>query len=444
ILEGTTSVAEAAFTGESKPVSKCPGARVLAGSDNLDGKIVVRATEAYTDFVISRISRLYQESTSYKPGFSMAADIAARYFVAFILIIAAVSAFGWYLAGSPAWFSIGLAVLVVSCPCALSLATPVAYTVAISAMRNHGIVIGNGAFLERLCNIGGVVFDKTGTLTTGKLRIAQIAMVANLDKDAALEIAAALEIESKHPIARSFERQTSKVASNLSVVPGEGVQGEIEGITYRLGKSGFAAGRDVAEPDGEGSWILLASEMPLAWFLLVDEVREEAADVVGALASDYSVAMFTGDNAREGRRLGERVGIEDVRPLMTPADKVAGVRALQAQGDRILMVGDGINDAAALAAASASISVSPADIVVQEAADATLLHADLRNIPLAIRFAHRVRSVIRQNIAWAVLYNIVVIPLAVAGLVEPWMAALGMSASSVAVVLNANRLHKVA
>lgn len=443
IVHGKTSVVESAFTGESKPVEKSVGDRVLAGADNLDGEILVRASVPYREFVITRISELYRESSSYKPRFSMIADRVARYFVGFILVAATLSAAGWYFAGSGEWFSIGLAVLVVSCPCALSLATPVAYTVAISTMRTNGIVIGNGTFLERLAGITRVVFDKTGTLTRGALKLEKVVPLAAMSRSEALDIAAALEAHSQHPIARAFVSNAALHAREVHVVPGEGVCGEVGGTTYRIGKPGFAMDAPPFVPSEVGTWVLLASEVPIAWFCLADEVRDEAADVVAGLLERFGVSLYTGDVAEEGRKLGVLLGIEDVITGMTPEDKVRQTRALQDRGERILMVGDGINDAAALASASASIAVSPADIVVQEAADATLLKANLDRIPVAINFASRVQRVIRQNIAWAIAYNLIVIPLAMAGVILPWMAALGMSASSVLVVLNANRLRKV-
>lgn len=444
IVSGATSVVEAAFTGESKPVSKTVGMRVLAGTDNLDGAIKVRASAGYADFAISKISALYQESTSYKPRFAMIADVAARYFVAFILLAAGLSAGGWYLAGSSTWFSVGLSVLVVSCPCALSLATPVAHTVAVAAMRNKGVVIANGVFLERLARISRIVFDKTGTLTRGKLHVDKVVTLAGAGVCEVLQLAAALEQHSKHPLAGAFARDTPFVARDVELVPGEGITGVVNGVKYRLGRPGFACRAAVTAPDSAGTWVLLAAREPLAWFGLSDELRDEAKEVVEQLSRHYHIAMMTGDASSEAARFGAMTGIDDVASEMTPEDKVASVRAWQTAGAQVLMVGDGVNDAAALAAASVSIAVSPADIVVQEAADATLLHSDLRRIPLAIEFARKVRAVISQNIAWAVLYNLIVIPMAVAGMIEPWMAALGMSASSVLVVMNANRLHTCA
>lgn len=447
VVDGTSSVSEAAFTGEGKPVTKAAGARVLAGSDNLDGELDVRTTTTYDNFVITKIARLYRESSSYKPRFSQVADRVARYFVAAILLIAAASGAWWYLVDSTQWFSVALAVLVVSCPCALSLATPVAYTVALSAMRNKGIVIGNGTFLERLAGVTRIVFDKTGTLTRGSLRIDRIEALA-IPARQAQELAAALEEHSRHPIARAFSCGTRLRAESVEVFPGEGVMGWIDGRRYRIGKPSFACDYPPTPPVGdamseEGTWILLADDTPLAWFCLGDDVREEARDVIGELQRGLPVAMLTGDVESEAARLAGRLGITDFRAGMTPVDKLDYLRHGQQDGDRVLMVGDGINDAAAMGVAEASIAVSPVDVMVQEAADATLLHADLRRIPLALEFSRKVGRVIRQNIAWAIGYNLCVIPLAVSGTILPWMAALGMSASSAFVVLNANRLRKV-
>ena len=443
IVEGATSVVESAFTGESKPVEKAAGARVLAGSDNLDGAIRIRATAGYADFVMSKISELYRQSTAYKPRFSMIADVVARYFVAFILLAAGLSGLGWYIAGSANWFSIGLSVLVVSCPCALSLATPVAHTVAVAAMRNSGIVIANGMFLERLAEVTRIVFDKTGTLTRGNLHIERVVTLADVGVCESLQIAAALELHSSHPVAHAFARETPYDVDDVKVMPGEGISGRIGGCDYRIGKPEFAGSSALQPPDDACTWVLLAGKFPLAWFGLSDEIRDEARSVVDRLKEEYSVSIMTGDTKQEATRLGSLLGIDDVAAGMSPADKVDRVRQMQSAGEKILMVGDGVNDAAALATAAASITVSPADIVVQEAADATLLHANLERIPLAISFARKVRRVIRENMTWAVVYNLVVIPMAVAGIIEPWMAALGMSASSVLVVLNANRLHRV-
>lgn len=443
IVSGKTSVIEAAFTGEGRPLEKVPGERVLAGSDNLEGGISVRATASFDDFVITRISRLYRESSSYKPAFSVLADVIARYFVVGVLLTSCLTGLYWYMAGSALWFSIALAVLVVSCPCALSLATPVAYTVSVATMRSHGVIISQGAFLEKLANITHIVFDKTGTLTRGLLRVERVVTLPGVAMEHAFSIASALEESSKHPVALAFQRPTDKTAEKIGIFPGEGVEGTIDGSVYRLGKPLFACPDKASPPDEDGNWVLLASAEPLAWFLLSDELREESPAVIHRLSKHYGVSLFTGDASADGKRIAESTGVTDIHTGMTPEDKLMTLRAMQAGGERVLMVGDGINDAAAMAVSHASIAVSPVDIVVQEAADATLVRADLALLPMALRYSRRVRRIIRQNIGWAVCYNLCVIPLAMTGVILPWMAALGMSLSSMLVVLNANRLMRL-
>lgn len=227
------------------------------------------------------------------------------------------------------------------------------------------------------------------------------------------------------------------------VVPGRGVAGRIDGQPYRLGKPEFAApGVECARPDAEGLWVMLAGDAPIAWFRLRDEIREESRSVIERLGRRVRLSMLTGDASDEGTRIAGSLGIADIGIGLDPAAKIDQVRRYQQAGDIVLMVGDGVNDAGSMSAADTSLAVSPADIVVQEAADATLLNGDLGSIDSLIRYSRRVRRVVRQNLLWAVGYNASLIPLAVTGLISPWMAALGMSASSILVVLNANRLSR--
>ncbi len=441
VVTGQSVVDESAFTGESVPVPKRSGMRVLAGSRNLDGELVVSCTVPFDEFVINRISAMYREASTYKPRFASLADRAARYFVAGILSLAVGSGIYWYLAGGP-WFVVALTVLVVSCPCALSLATPVAYSVALSSLRRFGVVVADGRFLERLVATSRIVFDKTGTLTRGALRIESIELLSpDITDIEARRLAASLERDSSHPIARAFECEGAPVADELKVVPGEGVEGVVGGRFYRLGQPEFVLGRPYQAPQTTGMWVLLgSSELPLAWFRLDDEVRDEAGTVVSLLKADRRLSLLTGDGSAEAERVAARVGIEDLSKGLTPIEKLEMVRGYQAAGDVVLMVGDGINDAGAMSQADASLAVSPVDIMVQQAADATLLRADLKAIPVLLEFAARVRRTICQNVFWAIGYNLSVIPLAVTGVLSPWMAALGMSASSMLVVINANRL----
>lgn len=452
IKEGSTAVSEMAFTGESLPIEKSVGARVLAGSVNLECEIVVETSVKYEDFVIKKMADLYTESTLFKPKFSILADRIARYFVVAILGLAFVTGLSWYLLDSEVWFSIALTVLVVSCPCALSLATPVAYTVAVASLRKFGVVVSTGEFLEKLADTNRIVFDKTGTLTTGDLTISKLVILEQLGFQSAgfqsasetqvIALCAALEKVSRHPIARAFELHTDYEVSQGEYSAGLGVSGTIDGVCYRLGVPEYVnATHPLSPPDNLGIWILLAASEPLAWINLSDEVRANSASLISDLKGHYQMSMLTGDSQNEALRVANLVGIDAFDAKASPSEKVAQVKAYQAKGDKVLMVGDGINDAAAMGIAHASVAVSPVDIVVQEAAGATLLQNDITRLSTLLGFSIRVRSVIRQNIYWALGYNLFVIPLAVSGILEPWMAALGMSLSSLLVVLNANRLR---
>jgi Cu2+-exporting ATPase len=325
----------------------------------------------------------------------------------------------------------------------LSLATPVAYTIAATTLRKQGIVVSNGAFLERLAGITSVAFDKTGTLTEGNLQIAETLLLDTMSQDQVLNLAASLEKTSKHPIASAFGEGRLEVEAR-EIIPGSGVKGVIEDTEYRLGKASFVVDDQLSNPDNVGMWVLLAGDKPLAWFRFEDSPRKEAGDTIRVLRSlGCEPSILTGDQSRQGIELGLELGIEDVRTGLSPADKVDILSQKQQKGERILMVGDGINDTAAMGIADVSVAVSPVDVFVQSSADATLLSNNLGTLVVAVKYARRVRRIIAENISWAVAYNLCVIPLAVTGTIEPWMAALGMSFSSVMVVLNANRLVRV-
>lgn len=443
VISGRSSADESSFTGEVNAIPKREGDRVLAGAINLDGSIVVESLVQNRDFVINKISTLYRESTRYKPPFSILADKIARHFVAVILLLSLVSGAYWYLAGASNWFVVALTVLVVSCPCALSLATPIAYTIATTSLRKQGVVVSHGGFLERLATITAVAFDKTGTLTAGKLELIGTELLADLTLEQVRNIAASLEKSSCHPLARAFGVGNCEVTS-AEIFPGEGVRGKIEGVEYRLGSHSFASGGKCQNPDPDGTWVLLASDKPLAWFRFEDSPRPEAGRVIkGVSELSCKTSLLTGDQSSSGLMLSRELDLDEVHVGLSPEDKVKVVSAMQASGDRVLMVGDGINDTAAMGIADVSIAVSPVDVFVQTAADATLLTTNLTALIMAIRYSKKVKAIIAQNISWALGYNMCVIPLAVFGVLEPWMAALGMSLSSVVVVLNSNRLIRV-
>ena len=446
VITGISGVSEDAFTGEPLPQHKTPGSRVLAGSRNHDGVLDIRVSEPAERFVIRQIARLYDQASHYRPRWAQLADRTARYFVGAVLLIAAGAALFWYQAGSPDYLVIALTVLVVACPCALSLATPVAYSMATTTMRRHGVIIKHGAFLERAAATDTVVFDKTGTLTEASLSVQQVQPLAELSEADSLELASALERVSQHPIALAFQYPTEKRVTNAQVVAGSGVTGVINGDLYRLGQASFSAPDACmpAHPELNGVWILLSRNgVPLTWFCLRDTPRAGARDVVAELHTrGLATAVLTGDRSMTAEQITRAFGIQQVRTGQSPEDKVAALTEWQ-QHHQVLMVGDGINDTAAMAAADTSLCVSPRDIFVQNSADATLIHQDLNRLPAILSFARRSRRVIRQNIAWSVGYNFTVIPFALLGMVPPWLAALGMSLSSVLVVANAARLRRL-
>lgn len=444
VVDGASSVSDTAFTGEPLPSLRCAGARVLAGSMNHDSALLIRASSDPQQFLIAQISRLFEQASAYRPRWSLFADRAAAWFIALVLGLSASAGAYWYSIGSPEFIVIALTVLVVACPCALSLATPVASTVATTALRKQGLLIRNGAFLERLANTSAVVFDKTGTLTEAALTLNKVQILGELSDTQAIHIATALERSSTHPIAHAFMADTDLHAEHVQVM-GAGVQGQIAGTQYRLGKTEFAlpSSPNLLPPNQQGLWILLASDQPLAWFQLQDTVRSDAQLLIQTLKrAGLKTAIFTGDDSLSGKTLAQSLQVDLLRTGMSPEDKIEAVRQL-AQTQTVLMIGDGVNDAGAMAAASSSIAIAPRDVLVQQSADATLLAPTLGSLPAILRFAKRCRRIIRQNIAWSLLYNFTAIPFALAGMLPPWLAAIGMSLSSVLVVLNASRLRKV-
>lgn len=454
VVSGRSAVSEDAFTGEPMPISKSPGSRVLAGAMNHDGELLVRADTTPEHFLIRQISRLYDQASQYRPRWSQLADRTARVFVAAVLVLALGAGLFWYLQGSADYAIIAMTVLVVACPCALSLATPVAYTVAVAAMRRRGVIIRNGAFLERAAETDTLVFDKTGTLTEASLNVSDVVTLTDRTDEQCLAIATALERHSRHPIARAFNADTDIRADSAEVVPGSGVEARIDNSVWRIGQSAwvstlFPEKMDLRIPQcrtDHGMWVLLGnSDGPVAWFCLQDRSRPGIAGIMKRLhALGYRTAIFTGDPSRDSASIGQEFGVMHVVTGMSPDQKIDAVRALTTEGRRVMMTGDGVNDAGAMAAADTSLAVSPRDAVVQNSADATVLGDALPVLPDILRFARKSRRIIRQNVGWSVTYNFTVIPFALAGMVPPWLAALGMSLSSVLVIANASRLNRVA
>jgi Cu2+-exporting ATPase len=445
VAEGESSVDESLLTGESHPVHKHPHSPVIGGTLNLISPLVVKVEKVGAETVLSGIVRLLDRALAEKPRLAMLADRVASWFVLALLIIAAAVAGIWYLVDASRAFWITVSVLVVSCPCALALATPTALTAALGRLTRVGLLSTRGHALETLAKATDFVFDKTGTLTTGEFRLLETLSLHGSGK-AALALAAALEQGATHPVAAALREaagEPAERAEGLEYRPGQGVVGRIGGRRYRLGRPEFVA----AEPTlrGEGMTVvgLADDDGVIAWFGLGDALRPQAVDLVGALKRmGVRLHLFSGDRPDNVLALARQLGIDDARGGMLPQDKLAAVQALQAEGAVVAMTGDGVNDAPVLAQAQVSVAIDQGAEAAQAAADMILLSSELSRLADGVAVARKTQGVIRQNLAWSAFYNLAAIPAAALGYVTPWLAGIGMSLSSLLVVLNALRLAR--
>ncbi|MGL6047686.1 MAG: heavy metal translocating P-type ATPase, partial [Vogesella sp.] len=415
---------------------------------------LLRLSRTGSDTRLAGIVRLMDQALAEKPRLAELADRYAVWFVTILLLAAAATYIGWSLVGSQEhalWVTV--AVLVVSCPCALSLATPAALTAATGHMAQLGILTTRGHALETLARISDVVFDKTGTLTHGRMQLLASHRFSHPDAEQALAIAAALEQGSEHPIARALLQAAEGTAlpacGHRSNYPGQGVAADIAGQRWRLGRPAFVAelGGSVALPDdlpASATLIALGDARGVAAvFAIGDQVRDDSAALIGALqARGLRVHLLSGDAETAVASLASQLHITHCRAAATPEDKLAYVGSLQQSGARVLMVGDGVNDAPVLARADVSLAMGGGTDVARASGDMVLMGDELGRLPQALALAARSMHIIRQNLAWAALYNLVALPLAMAGWVTPWLASLGMALSSLLVVSNALRLTK--
>ncbi|MBU0501532.1 MAG: cadmium-translocating P-type ATPase [Gammaproteobacteria bacterium] len=450
VIEGASSVDESLLTGESLPRAKEPNDPLIGGSLNVESPLVLRVEKVGEDTLVSAIVRLLDRAQAEKPRIALVADRIAGWFLSALLLLAVAVALWWAVHDPSRAFVITLSVLVVSCPCALSLATPAAVTAATGALTRKGLLITRGHALETLARATHIVFDKTGTLTQGRLRLESIIPVAEgMTPDQALAIAAALESRSEHPVARLLVQSSDALlqATELESRPGQGVEGQVEGVRYRIGSLRYVAGLSGADnplPEGIGTTrIALGNEKGIvAWLELSDSLREDAALTLQELRSlGLQPIILSGDVPGAVAAVAKTLGIDHYRGGLRPEDKLEQVRAIQAQGGVVVMVGDGVNDAPVLAGSEVSLAVGSGSQLAHASADMILLSEQLRHIAEGVRTARRTLAIIRQNLGWALLYNAVAIPLAAAGFVLPWVASLGMSASSLIVVLNSLRLR---
>ncbi|MGL4315639.1 MAG: heavy metal translocating P-type ATPase [Pseudomonas sp.] len=447
ILAGQSSVDESLLTGEYLPLPRAEGDSVTAGTLNVEGPLTVEVVALGADTRLSAIVRLLERAQADKPRLAEVADRVAQWFLLIVLAVAAVVGLIWWQIDPQRAFWIVLSLLVATCPCALSLATPTALTTATGSLHKLGLLLTRGHVLEGLKQIDTVIFDKTGTLTEGRLTLSSIQPLRELDSDTCLALAAALEHGSEHPIARAFGH-CAQAAGQISSTPGQGLEGRVGERRLRIGQPAFVAALAQqpvpAIPGSHGQWLLLGDEQgPLAWFVLADRLRSDAGELLDACrAQGWQVLLLSGDSSPMVAQVASELSIADARGGLTPDAKLAVLKQLHQDGHRVLMLGDGVNDVPVLAGADISVAMGSATDLAKTSADAVLLSNRLGSLAQAFVMAGRTRRVILQNLAWACLYNGLVLPFAALGWVTPLWAAFGMSVSSLLVVLNALRLAR--
>ena len=440
LLDGAAVFEEALLTGESTPVEKPPGAIVYAGTICREHPARVRVTQVGSATRLSQLARLVDQAQAHRPPIAQTADLIGRRFVLSLLLCAVAVYVFWSFHAPERAFEVTLALLVISCPCALSLSVPAALAAAHGTLAKLGVLATRPDALDTLSKATDIVFDKTGTLTDARPGLHAVETFDDFDASQALAIAAALERDSGHPIAAAFVMNavSELTAHAVETITGRGVQGRVDGAHWRLGQADFAAGRK-----DDGYLWLGDGERGMARFSLRETPRADAADAVRALrAQGLAVHVASGDAEDAVQRLGDALAIDALHARQTPEDKLGLVRRLQSEGRIVAMVGDGLNDAPVLAGADVSLAMGEGAPLAQRAADLVLTGTTLMRIPAAIALAQRTQRVIRQNLAWALAYNVVALPVAAAGLVTPWLAALGMALSSLIVTVNALRLTR--
>ncbi len=456
IISGTSQLNEAMLSGEQLPITKSKNDQVFAGTLNGDGNITVEIKHPSEQSFLSQLIRLSEQSQAHKPKIARLSDKIAQYFVAIILITAIGTAIYWQHHLPEEAFWITLSVLVATCPCALSLATPTALTCTTTRLNREGILIKSAHVMETMPQINSFAFDKTGTMTTGEFAIKETVLINNssnnnlLSKDKVLAIAAALESHSEHPIATPFAqyRDFNLSADQIRVHSGKGVSGVVNGVKYRIGKVNWLLSKEHVKKYDNASCVLVSSEPPktsktkvIAVFYLQDEIRGDAIDVIKQLNGIGKTFLLSGDSQHACDKLALTIPFMDKHGGLSAADKMEKIKSEQ-ELSKVAMTGDGVNDSPVFGAAHISIAMGCGADIAKNGADIILLNNKLTSINTLFQVALTTRKVILQNYLWAFGYNAIVLPLAVAGYITPYMAVIGMSASSILVITNSLRLLK--
>jgi Cu+-exporting ATPase len=462
VLDGASAVDESMLTGESMPVEKRPGAALIGGTLNRSGLLRLRATRVGADTALAQIIRLVEEAQASTAPVQRLADEVTRYFVPAVVGVAVLAFAGWWLAGDfPQGLLAFIAVLIIACPCALGIATPAALMVGVGKGAEAGILIRGAEVLERARQLTSVVFDKTGTLTRGEPNVTDVLPLAAADEREVLRLAAAVEVGSEHPLGEAIVRAARHrgialpAVAGFEAIPGHGIRGRVDGRAILLGNRRLFGREGIDPAPAEAAMTRLEAAGKTAMLVgadgalvgvvgVADTLKPEAREAVASLlAEGIEVVMLSGDNRRTAEAIGRELGIDRVIAEVLPADKARVIRDLQGQGKVVAMVGDGVNDAPALAAADIGIAIGSGSDVAKETGGIILVRDDVREVVAAIRLSRATLRRIKQNLFWAFIYNSIGIPVAALGFLNPIIAAAAMALSSLSVIVNSALLRRM-